>query len=312
MRSPSSNLRRARPLLGTLVEITVSADFARANDAIDCAFAAIERVHALMSFQDAGSDVARLNRAALAAPVAVDAHTFAVLALAARVALVSDGAFDITVAPVLIGLGLLPAAGHAPPAHRRRGFELIELLPGERVRFHAPLAIDLGGIAKGYAVDLAAATLEQAGVDAYVVNAGGDLRVGSAAERIHVRHPARPARLLELASIRCAAVATSAPYFAARDTGDSTRHPVIAPETGAPASYCGSISVLAASCATADALTKVVAVLGRRAIPVLRHFEADACLLSVRGGWRRWTGHASRRHAPRRRATDCVADTASP
>src|SRR5882724_9366490 len=101
MRSPLGSLKRAQPLLGTFVEVSARGPTAALGAALQRAFAAIARVHALMSFHAADSDVARLNRGAARAPVGVDPHTYAVLEAAARCARASDGAFDISVAPAL-------------------------------------------------------------------------------------------------------------------------------------------------------------------------------------------------------------------
>ena len=294
MQSPSSSVRRAQPLLGTFVEVSARGASARVADAIDRAFGLIGRIHALMSFHEPGSDVTRLNRCAHKQPVGVDPHTFAVLAEAERIARASEGAFDITTAPQLVRFGFLPAGEDPPPRARPRGFEAIELLPHGRVRFAAPTWIDLGGIAKGYAVDVACDLLEQAGITDYLVNAGGDLRVGAAREVVHVRHPGRPQFALPLGEFADAALATSAAYFAGRRGATGDRHPIIAPGHGQPARYRGSISVCAHACVVADALTKVVAVLGQAAAPVLSRFDAEAWLLSTAGSWQRLPRPAAR------------------
>ncbi len=287
MRSCFARLRRARPLLGTIVEISVRGESAAARAAIDRAFGAVARIHTLMSFHEADSDVSRLNRSAHRGSVDVDPHTYAVLEAAARLGEASDGAFDVTVAPELVRFGFLPTAAGAPPPARARGFEAIELLSRHRVRFREPSWIDLGGIAKGYAVDVACATLEAAGVRDYVVNAGGDLRVGACAEVVHVRHPACPQALLGLAALTDTALATSAAYFAGRPGAAFDVHPIIEPGTARPARYHGSISVTASDCTTADALTKVVAVRGSAALPLLKRLGAEARLLAANGEWRR-------------------------
>jgi thiamine biosynthesis lipoprotein len=339
--APPQPLRRARPLLGTLVQIAVgtygalprsvlpapsswsvepiqpiepgqSPGHAGATDsggcadsggdrdddlgggaaqleaAIDAAFAAVEQVHRLMSFHDPDSDVSRLNRGASHAPVPVDPLTWDVLRIARRIGAASSGAFDITVAPWLVQLGYLPAPGDSPQPRAGRGHAAIALRRQYHVAFSEPLWIDLGGIAKGYAVDRACLALERAGVFDYVVNAGGDLRVGHAPAPIHVRHPGQPGAMLVLGQVGRAAVASSGDYFsaaapAAGPPGQGRWHPIIAPAAAGPAPYAGSITVIAADCVIADALTKVVAVLGDQAAPVLRHFSARAILVSPQG-----------------------------
>jgi thiamine biosynthesis lipoprotein len=252
-------LRRARPLLGTLVEIC-----ARPRDgqdvaaAIDAAFAAVAKVHRLMSFHERRSDVSRMNRLASRRAVRVHPWTFAVLQEAQRVARASRGLFDVSVGSVLTGRRLLPALRGAPAAHRRASYRDVLLLPGFRVRFVRPLSLDLGGIAKGFAVDRAVDCLRASGVESALVNAGGDLRCfGSLPRRVHVRDPQRPGTLVPFAELRNGAIATSAAYFSrTRYAGRPVsalvhrRRPSFVP--------AGSVSVAAARCVTADAWTKVL------------------------------------------------------
>jgi len=292
MQSRCASQRRARPALGTLVEVAASGRAGRLAAAVADAFTALERTSRLMSFHDPASELAELNREAATRPVRVSADTFAVLEAALEFARASDGAFDPCVAPALVRLGFLPAGTAAPSASAARGWQHVRLLGGRRVGFARPLALDLGGIAKGYAVDQACAALERHGIRDYVVNAGGDLKVGARAREVHVRHPAHPGTLVRLGWIANAALATSARYYAERDSGTAACHPIIDPARGAPARYAGSLSVLAPSCMAADALTKVLAVGGARAAPVLAATAAEARVLDAAGRWRRWPAPA--------------------
>ena len=194
--SPSTEIRRARPLLGTLVEIRASAAGPQAflQAAIDAAFAAVERVQRLMSFHDADSEVSALNREALSQPLRVDTQTWMVLAAAQRLSRLSEGAFDIAIGAHLQDWGYLPPMPGPTPVACKGNWTDIELLDDARVRFHRPLRIDLGGIAKGYAVDCAIAALQQAGIETALVNAGGDLRaLGEHVQSVQLRHPQQPA-----------------------------------------------------------------------------------------------------------------------
>lgn len=281
MRSRSSELARARPLLGTLVEIRVC-DAPNAISAVTAAFNAVADVHRLMSAHEAASDIGRLNRFARTRAVHVSAHTWRVLRMAGEISRASEGAFDICVAPLLARWGYLPRA-IGRHCHATAGWQAVELLPRRRVRFRAPVAIDVGGIAKGYAVDRAARILREHGIRRFVVNAGGDLRVGEALEVIHVRHPAAPGRLLPVAQARGSAAATSAAYFAQTRSKGRLLHPIAVPGTRRCANLRASITVFARQCAVADALTKVVAVLGDASLPVLRRFGAEACRVGPHG-----------------------------
>ena len=272
---------RARPLLGTLVEIGARGASAQAVDAaIERAFAAVQTIHDLMSYHDPASDVSRLNRAG-ADCVAVHPHTWDVLALARDVAEASGGRFDVSIAPELVRHGYLPRhAGFARPAPGAT-WRHIELLPGDRVRLACPLHLDLGGIAKGYAVDCAIRVLQDAGMETGRVNAGGDLRLFGAAAPIHVRHPHAATRLLPLCQLEDSAVATSATYYAARQADGRAVSPLIDAATRQPCAGGRSVSVLAERCAVADALTKVVYADPAAALAALQHFGAHAIVLDA-------------------------------
>lgn len=274
--------RRARPLLGTLVEIGARGAAARAVDAaIERAFAAVQTIHDLMSYHDPASDVSRLNRAG-AGCLAVHPHTWQVLAIARDVAQASGGRFDVSVAPELVRHGYLPRhAGLAQPAPGAN-WQHIELLPGHRVQLARPLHLDLGGIAKGYAVDCAIGALQDAGMDAGRVNAGGDLRLfGDAAEPIHVRHPQAATCLLPLCQLSEGAVATSATYYSGRRVRGRPVSPLIDAATRQPCAGVRSVSVLADRCTLADALTKVVYADPAQALAALQRFGAHAVVLDA-------------------------------
>ena len=294
-------MRRARPMLGTIVELRAEgADGAIAANAIVAAFDAIARVERCMSFHDSASDVSRLNRQAHLRPVVVDPWTLEVLRLAQRVSEASAGAFDVTIAPVLLRWGLLPGGllpqGLLPQGVRPRdrlptrrlaqtstraqgSFHDIRISADGSVVFTRRLAIDLGGIAKGFAVDRAAQVLVEHGITDYVVNAGGDLRVGMRPEPIHVRHPIFPDRCLSLGTLVDSAVATSARYSSRVRVRGREVHPIVVPATGNPAPYRHSVSILAPTCVIADALTKVAAILGVRSAAILDRFQARAIVI---------------------------------
>jgi thiamine biosynthesis lipoprotein len=251
-------LRRARPLLGTLVEIAIEADRPPGEllAASDAAYEAIAQVQALMSYHDAASQLSRLNRLAAREPQPVAPAVYEVIDRALQLARLSDGAFDPCVGGLLETWGLLPAVDAAPPAPAACWRD-VELLDDCRVRFRRNLRMDLGGIAKGYAVDCAVHSLRAAGMSQILVNAGGDLRVaGERGEHIHVRDPRMPAATAYALDLRDGAIATSSACFSRRAFEGLSA--LIDPATGS--AYLGgdSVTVRAADCMTADALTKVV------------------------------------------------------
>ncbi len=232
-----------------------------------------------MSAHDPASDLARIARQAHLRAVTVDPDTHAVLELALRLARESSGLFDISVAPVFARRGLLPAHAAGDGAGCRRT-QALRLETGCRVRAAVPVALDLGGIAKGYAVDRAVAALRAAGAGAGLVNAGGDLRVFGcdAWMPMRVRHPANPALAVSLLEGRDIAVATSADYFRGAVGG------LVDPRSRRLRGFGGSVTVAAPTCAIADALTKVVALDRARAAAILARHGAHAFDLDVRDG----------------------------
>src|SRR5258708_8024361 len=130
-----------------------------------------------MSFQAPGSDVSRLNHAAQDGPVAVHPRTSDVLRWACALAAAADGGFDGAVGAELVAWGPLPRPEGERAPDPRTSWRDIEVGADGRVRFHRRLWIDLSGIAKGYAVDLAVERLLGRGAAQACVNAGGDLRV---------------------------------------------------------------------------------------------------------------------------------------
>jgi thiamine biosynthesis lipoprotein len=156
------------------------------------------------------------------------------------------------------------------------------------IRFRRRLTIDLGGIAKGFAVDRAIDVLQASGVDAGLVNAGGDLRVfGSHNPAVRIRSPLDPSRAAGIITLKNRALATSATYFSRRKSPGQTCSALIDGQTQQPLVDDVSVTVAAADCMTADALTKIVFVLRDLARPILTHHAADAVILE-RGSVPRW------------------------
>jgi len=248
---------RCRPALGTTVQVAVrdALPHAALLAAAEAAFAAVEAVERAMSFHRADSDLSRLNAAPAGALLAVDAGLVDVLRLARELHAMSDGVFDPGVGERLVAWDLLPARRAAPGA----SILDVEIVDATHVRVLRPTCLDLGGIAKGHAVDRAIAALRDAGITQADVEAGGDLRVLGDARPVHVRLPGAQARLHLLGELGDGAIATSAPDL------QEGRAPsaFVDARTRTRVRDGRSFSVLAANCAVADALTKVLAIAGR-------------------------------------------------
>jgi thiamine biosynthesis lipoprotein len=287
MQIVSDRIRRARPLLGTFVEIEAAgAQVPAMQSAVNAAFQAIADVHRLMSFHEPDSDVSRLNREAGVRPIRVHAWTFRVLEAAVEMHRRSKGIFDITVAPTLQAMGLLPRLkDDAPTVIEARRFDAIELLPGQSVRFRqAGVRIDLGGIAKGFAVDRAIQVLRGFDIPSGLVNAGGDLAAfGSEPQTIHIRDPRDPRRVICSVEATDEALASSAPRFDPFQSADIAGSVIIDPATGEPAHTIAGTTVRAPSCMVADALTKNVMISAAGSLALLEHYRASALSVSTSG-----------------------------
>lgn len=280
---------RAKPLLGTTVAIRVDglAEPA-AHAAIDAAFAEIAVLQALMSFHQPFSDVSRLNREAHRRPVTVDARTAEVLAAALDFSAASAGVFDITIAPSLVQRGALPRPCGAPEPDPTADWRDIAV-KGDTVLFARPLWLDLGGIAKGYAVDRAVEILLQHGARQICVNAGGDLRLaGPAGEEVLLDAGDPGSR--PVVRLQDGAIASSKGAMRGRRTAGPDVH--IAARAGHGRAPCRFVSVMAETCMAADALTKVVMALGDNASALLAEWQAQAVLHQADTGWLEISGAA--------------------
>ncbi len=263
-------VRASVPAMGTVAEVLLPAPSARGEKLARAALDEIRDVEARMTRFDPASEIGRVNGEPGRA-FAVSPMTAHVVRTALEIARVSGGSFD----PALGRLGAiwgfyerrpparLPDARELAPAAGRSLFGQVELGGGERrprLRVSGPDAqLDLGGIAKGYAVDRAVALLRRHGVNHALVNVGGDLyALGRHPEgrpwQVGVRHPRDKGRFLEVLSIEDGAVATSGDYENFFMAGGRRYHHLLDPRTGRPAPFHQSVTVTAPSVMTADAL----------------------------------------------------------
>jgi thiamine biosynthesis lipoprotein len=271
-------MRRAQPWLGTMVEIALEGG--SSPELATAAFAEIALVHRRMSFHAPDSDVMRFNLARAGDLVDIDPHTWNVLQLAARVNAASGGSFDIACAPWLVEWAYLPAPLMPAPAFVPR-VPAYALEASGRVRKTADAWIDLGGIAKGYAVDLAIASLIKHGAGSALVNAGGDMRaIGASDWPVSIRAPRNPGLTGARLTLKNEALATSSIYFSGKRTPAGLAvSPLIDGRTGQALTETRSVSVCAPSCAIADALTKVIMAGGDTDHPCLEQFGARAFII---------------------------------
>ena len=259
--------------MGSLLQIAARGpDMRSLARAMSDAFEVVDRVERLMSFHTEQSELSYLNREASRQPCEVHPWTYGVLRRALLFADVSGGLFDVCVAPALIEAGELPRRG-ASESHIGNWRD-IRLMRAYRVEYLQPILIDLGGIAKGYAVDRAIHTLSRGGCSAATVNAGGDLRrFGGDSEPVYLR---AGDGLLPIAQLRHGAVAGSTSPASRRGRLAGAIGCIVDPRSGRPWDGNGEVCVAAPTCVAADALTKVAALAGPACRPLLARFGAQA------------------------------------
>ena len=262
-------VRRSVPVMGTIADIAVvHRDPRNAQAAIDAAIAELRFVDRTMSRFSSSSDVGRANLEAAVRPVTVTSETARVLEQALRWAEGSDGTFDPCLGRVLAlwdvgGRRVPPPADQVARFAGRGLYQFLELgtRAGEPVVLFrdADVAIDLGGIAKGYGVDRAVEALRSYGIYNGLVNCGGDLYALGRSEdgdpwSVGIRDPENPDRLIETIEASDCAVATSGDYLQYFQYGGGRYHHMLDPVTGEPKrSRMRSLTVMAESCIAADA-----------------------------------------------------------
>jgi thiamine biosynthesis lipoprotein len=257
-----------RFLMDTMVVISVAhEDPQAAKVAADLAFGEMERVDRLMARVE-GTPLWELN---IAGGGVADPEIIKVLEAGLKAARETGGAFDPTLAAV-IDLWKIKEGPHAPPtqkdidhARASTGWQKIRMDGDGKVRLGGT-DLDLGGIGKGYAVDLAVESLKASGLENFLVNAGGDLFIAGSKNgkpwKVGVQHP-RSAEEVFGAVPKAGALVTSGDYERYFDWEGVRYHHVFSPATGRPAtSGCVSVTVWADTTMRADILATAAFVLG--------------------------------------------------
>jgi thiamine biosynthesis lipoprotein len=285
-------------LMGTIAEVRVHAgpDADGAARAVAAAFDELRAIDRLMAVQRPESDVSRLNREGARGPVPVDTRVIEVLERSLALWKMTDGAFDPTVLPLARAWGFTEGRPHRPegppPAVSGAGAIRVDR-EARTVALDDPrAAVDLGGVAKGYALDRARAVLRAHGVTSAYVDLGGNVATMGAAPdgpywRIGIRHPRRDGALLGVLEVGATTVSTSgdAEQFVEVD-GERFGH-VFDPRTGRPARGAVSVTVVHDDGALGDGLSTASVVLGEAAArPMLAGAGAQAVFarLAADGG----------------------------
>jgi thiamine biosynthesis lipoprotein len=285
-----------RYLMGTSISVEAfGGTEAVRREAIEGAFAAVTEVDRLMSNYRDDSELALVNRRAAAEPVRVSDAMLAVLRAAAEVSERSGGAFDVTVGPLVRLWGFHDRKPHVPDA-----VELARVAPlvgyrnvvldaaAHTVRFRrSGVEIDLGGIAKGFAVELAAGVLRERSLAGFI-DAGGNQFVvgqppGKTSWSVGIKDPGRPERILGVVEVAAGSISTSGQYANSLRVGSRSFGHVLDPRTLQPCDAAESVTVVGPDATLADALSKVGLVLGpARGREVIESFPSMTALVVYR------------------------------
>lgn len=264
--------RQAFQTLGTQAYIELwSEDSAQASQLILDVQAEFERINQLMSPYIASSELSLLNRQAASAPVQVSAEMYQLLQQARQISELSNGAFDITFASVGFYYDyrarLKPDAAQLQQGRQLVNYQSVELLPGNTVRYHqAGIKIDLGGIAKGYAVERGIMLLAARSIKHAQLTAGGDSRLlGDKAGKpwlVGIKHPRQDDKYAATLPLENTAISTSGDYERFFIEEGVRYHHILDPKTGQSAAGALSVSVTGPDTTQTDALSTTLFVLG--------------------------------------------------
>ena len=271
---------------------------------VDAAFDEVDRIDRLMSHYKPESALSRLNREAAGGPVRVDPELFGLIAESLRYSRESDGAFDITVGPLMKAWGFFRGGGRVPgddelaELRGRVGFAHVVLDPAqETIRFDRPgVELDLGGIAKGYAVDRAVDLLRRQRVVAALVSAGGStiFALGAPPDKpaweVGVQDPVDPDATALTVRLKDRALSVSGSYEKSFEKDGIRYSHIMDPRAARPVQGMLSVAVLAETGTAGDALDDAFFVEGvarsRAYLKRLPATEAFFFLPSPRHRWR--------------------------
>ena len=268
-------IRTCQDVMGTTCSIAAVVDpdgRARAEEVLQRAEAVLRSAEARMSTWLNDSELGRFNAAAAGQQVPLSPESLEVLRIARRAAAETGGAFDVTCRPVIElwreapGRGAVPTQSELSQARAESGWDLILLKDTGAVKLAPTARVDLGGIAKGYAVDRAVEVLRRAGLAGGLVDVGGDLvcfgrpRSGETWP-VEVNSPFGADRLARL-RLPGGAVCSSGNYARFNQIAGKRYSHIIDPRTGRPADAVFSVTVVARDAVTADIWATALSVLG--------------------------------------------------
>jgi thiamine biosynthesis lipoprotein len=283
-------------IMGTKVSVELwEGDESAANTAGSAVMAEMRRIDHLMSPYIETSELYQVNARASIAPVKVSRELLKVIEKAQFYSRLSGGAFDVSFSSV--GQFYDYRAGSKPDQQQLKAslpainYKSIQLdRNNNTVTFlKSGMNIDLGGIAKGYAVDLAIDKLVALGIESAIVTAGGDSRIlgdrRGTPWMMGIRHPRKKGEFAIKIPLENTAISTSGDYERFFMEGDKRIHHILNPDTGKPAKHIQSVTVITPRAIDSDALSTTVFVLGvEKGLKLINRLDGvDAMIISANG-----------------------------
>ena len=276
-------IKRCKPLLGTYIQVEVKG---QVNDKFlieitNKIFSYLEKIQQLMSFHDKDSELTYINNHAYKETCQISTELAFVLNHALELSKLTMGAYDVTIAPLLSKAGILPKIKDRQIDQDANWQDIT--LNHHKISFNKKLYIDLGGIAKGYAVDYAFEKIDSL-IKEYnlqvIINAGGDIKMNKwQDEEIAIKFPNLQSNKIFTLPMQNKAIATSANYYMQDSPENSAIISAISKEF-IKNKY--SVSIFAENCMIADSLTKIV-FLQKNITQILAHYQSQSLIIDQQG-----------------------------
>ena len=274
--SGPKTVQKTETIMGTQVSITVVAKTEQEGEAaIDAAMAEVRRFDRMMSLYKDDSEITRVNLAAGKGPVEVSPEMIEIVEAARKISELTDGAFDVTVGPLVVLWQMRLKEGAAPTEteiesiKNRVGYRnIITDKKASTLFLMKPgMIMDFGGCAKGYVADRVAELLKGRGIDNAIVALAGDIRVmghrpDGSSWRIGVQHPRDSAKTLTVLELSDKFISTSGDYERYQIVHRKRYHHILDPRTGKPSEGMESVTLVGERGSDGDPLATALFILG--------------------------------------------------
>ncbi len=287
-----------RTSMYTVVSITVvSADGQKAQKAINDSYDELDRLARLLNFYSDSSEISMINKAAGVKPVKVSKDTIDILEKSVYTSEMTEGAFDVTVGPLVklwdLKKKIIPAKKEIEERQRIVGYKNIVIDRKASTVFlkKKGVQVDLGGIIKGYAVDQVVRVLHQDGISSGVISVGGEIRtLGKKPDgslwTVGIQNPREKSpddKIIATIDLSEKALSTSGDYIRYFEKNGVRYHHLLDPKTGYPSRQCGSATIIANDNTTTDGFSKLFILGPEKGLAVAKRVGFDVLFIDCKG-----------------------------